>query len=897
MIRKLLAPIIDKHANLQERMFCLMTYIGLVALTILLLVRTFMGDHYVDLLIHLVLLVLIMTITALSIHYHKINAGAVTNSVVVTFLFLPSLFFTSSGMNGGAPLWFVFCCLYVCLVLTGKVRVFFLMLAGVVTFLCYYVSFYNPEYVKYQTEISSYLDSALSVILVSAMASIMIIFQNRIYIEQNKLTEKQKKEIKALNQAQNRFFSSMSHEIRTPINTIIGLNEMILRGDISDEIAEDARSIQGASKMLLTLIYDILDLSKLESGKMDIIPVTYETGAFFSEIVNMIWIRAKEKGLEFHLSIEPSMPSMLCGDEVRIKQVLVNILNNAVKYTKEGSITLAVWCKRIGPNRVLVSYEIADTGSGIKKENIPHLFEAFRRVDEKKNRYIEGTGLGLSIVKQLVDLMNGQITVNSVYTKGSTFLVTLEQEIIDEKELGAFSMEKRIRQGLREEYKQSFEAPTARILIVDDNKMNLTVAKKLLSDTKVRVDTVTSAAECLVLAENIQYDCILMDHLMPEMDGIECLHALRKQSGGACRETPVIALTANAGGDMQQLYRREGFSGYLAKPVSGALLEAAVMRILPEEKVTLCNVGEEEEGTDEHIMLRGRKQRIPIMITTDSVSDIPKELIEHFNILSVLPYYVNTKEGRFLDEVELESDDLLIYMADKRKEASPSSPDISDYEQFFAQKLTEAQNVIHISIARFVGNGYENACAAAESFENVTVIDSGHLSCGMGLFVLYAAQLASEELPIEDLIRELSGLSEHISSSYLVAGTKALLDTGRVSKIVQRICETLMVHPVFELKKSRLIVGAVEVGRQEHVIKRYIKHTLKNRNGIDKSVIFISYAGMDDETLRVIRELVRQQCPFRRVYIQKTVPSISCNCGAGTFGLSFMKKVQNGGTS
>mgnify|MGYP001069983609 FL=1 len=325
--------------------------------------------------------------------------------------------------------------------------------------------------------------------------------------------------------------------------------------------------------MLLTLINDILDLSKIKSGKMEIVNVSYETGALFSEIVNMIWIKAREKGLEFRLQVDPSIPSMLCGDEVRIKQVLINLLNNAIKYTSVGTVTLSIRCERLMLNRVRVWYSVEDTGQGVKKENIPYIFNAFKRVNEEKNRHIEGTGLGLSIVQQLVELMGGEISVNSVYTKGSTFVVTLEQDIVNSRELGTFTLASRSRVHEGEQYHQSFEAPDAHILVVDDNEMNLKVVHKLLKETKVQIDTAESGAECLRLTQYQHYDTILMDHLMPEMDGIECLHALRTQPGGLCQDVPVIALTANAGSNNQLLYRKEGFAGYLAKPVSGALLE------------------------------------------------------------------------------------------------------------------------------------------------------------------------------------------------------------------------------------------------------------------------------------------------------------------------------------
>lgn len=888
MIKKWFSIIMNHQINLQERMFCLATPIVIAARTLSLLSKILIGVHKLYLLGMLSYLAVISIVFIISMHYHKPYTGAIIISIITTFLALPFLFVVGGGLYGGVASWFIFFFVYFCLVIAGWESIVFLLLSAGVVIICSYVIYCNPNYLLEMNLTNSYIDSVISCIIVSMMIGIMIFFQNQIYQEENRLEEKQKEEIKALSQAQNHFFSSMSHEIRTPINTIIGLNEMILRGDnISEEIAEDAKNIQGASKMLLTLINDILDLSKIESGKMDIISAEYETGVFFSDIVNMIWVRAKEKGLEFHLSIDPSMPSMLFGDEVRIKQILVNLLNNAVKYTKEGSITLTVSCQPLSANRVMVSYEISDTGVGIKKESIPYLFKAFQRMDEKENRHIEGTGLGLSIVKQLVDLMGGEIKVNSVYTKGSTFLVTLEQGIINKQKIGEVDLESKIHERVKEQYKQRFVAPNARILIVDDNEMNLLVAKKLLSNTQIQIDTATSGMECLKLTQNIQYDGILMDHLMPEMDGIACLHALHSQSGGLCQETSVIALTANAGGDMQKLYKQAGFVGYLAKPVSGSLLEAAVLKLLPAEKVQFLDSSLRQDA-DEGILLQNRKQRVPLLITTDSACDLPKELTNHYHI-PILPYYVHTSKGHFLDGEEVESDDLLLYLSADGN-ASSEPPSISDYEEFFAQRLAEAQDIIHISMTRYASKGYDNAAAAAECFENVTVFDSGHLSSGMGLFVLCAIQKVSKELPKEQLFLELTELRSRISSSFIMNNTKIFHNTGRISQIIQQVCDIMMLHPILVLKKSKLTIGSVNIGEREHVIRNYIRHTLKDKKTIDKRVLFIAYVGIEKEMLNIIKELVLKQCAFERIYIQKASPTISCNCGEGTFGLLFIRK-------
>ena len=882
MLKKWLEIIFDHRISLRERMFRVVTGICMVALFIILP----MGKKPLNWLVLAVSLISISAIVKVSIQKKSIHRGATAISVLLLLLF-PFSFFTAGGFYSGMPEWFVLCFIYISLTLIGRRKAVFFLICTAETLLCYYIAFYFPQFAAHNTQHHSFFDSATSVILVGTLTSVLLLFLTRLYDEENELSKQQKKEIEELNKAENHFFSSMSHEIRTPINTIIGLNEIILRGEISEEVAENARNIQGASKMLLTLINDILDLSKIKSGKMEIINVSYETGALFSEIVNMIWIKAREKGLEFRLHVDSSIPSMLCGDEVRIKQVLINLLNNAVKYTSEGSITLSARCERIALNRVRVWYSVEDTGQGVKKENIPYIFNAFKRVDEEKNRHIEGTGLGLSIVQQLVSLMGGEISVNSVYTKGSTFLVMLEQDIVDDHELGTFTLASRAKIHEGEQYHQSFEAPEARLLVVDDNEMNLKVVRKLLSDTKVQIDTALSGAECLKLTQYQHYDAILMDHLMPEMDGIECLHALRVQPAGLCQNVPVIALTANAGSNNQLLYRKEGFSGYLAKPVSGALLEAAVLSILPKE---LVKIQEEESQAEigKDILIFEQAKRLSLIITTDSVCDLPESLIREFGI-SVCPYYVCTEEGRFLDNLELSPDELLAHIA-RGKSGYSQPPDVEDYERFFAEKLTEAQNIIHITMAKHSSQGYYNAMEAAKSFENVTVLDSGHLSSSMGLSVLYAASMAENHVPKAEIVKTVKRLRHYISSAFIIDSTHMMCQAGKISKRIQILCDALLFHPVIVLRKSKMVVGGLKMGDFSHVARRYIRRTLMNRADIDRRILFITYAGMSKEQLQRIQTLAQQYCPFERVYLQKASSAIACNCGPGSFGLLFMKK-------
>lgn len=882
MIEKWLEIIFDHKIRLRERMFRVVTGICMVALMFILP----MGRSVANLAILAVSLVFMAAVVKFSIKKECVNAGA-TSIVALLILILPVAYFTAGGFYSGVPEWFVLCFIYISITLGGRRKILFFALCIAETLLCYYVSYNFPEYVAENTKARSFFDSAISVVLVGFLTSVLLLFLIRLYEKENQLSRQQKKEIEELNQAENNFFSSMSHEIRTPINTIIGLNEIILRGDIPDEVAENARNIQGASKMLLTLINDILDLSKIKSGKMEIVNVSYSTGELFSDIVNMIWIKAKEKGLEFRLHVDSSIPSMLCGDEVRIKQILINLLNNAVKYTSHGSVTLSVRCERLALNRVRVWYSVEDTGQGVKKEDIPYLFNAFKRVDEKKNRHIEGTGLGLSVVQQLVELMEGEISVNSVYMKGSIFSVTLDQDIVDNKELGTFTLASRMKTHDDEQYKQSFEAPEARLLVVDDNEMNLMVVRKLLAETKIQIDTALSGAECLKLTQTQHYDCILMDHLMPEMDGIQCLHALRAQPAGLCQDVPVIALTANAGSEHQLLYQKEGFSGYLAKPVSSALLEAAVLNILPKKLVKLTEeVNQFEIGKD--ILIFEQTQRLPLMITTDSVCDLPEPLKKKFRI-SVCPYYVCTEQGRFLDEQELKADELVAHIVAGKKGIS-QPPDVEDYEKFFAEKLTIAQNVIHITMAKHVSQGYYNALEAAKSFDNITVLDSGHLSSSLGLSVLYAASMAEQHASKEEIINAVEKIRRRISSAFIIDSAHIMCRSGHLSKRVQALCDTLLLHPVIKLRKSRMVVGGMELGNFARVTRSYVRKALKDAGNIDRSILFITYTGMDERSLAYIQKMVRQHCPFERVYLQKASAAIASNCGPRSFGLLFMKK-------
>lgn len=374
--------------------------------------------------------------------------------------------------------------------------------------------------------------------------------------------EKEKQKAIAASESKDLFLASMSHEIRTPINTVLGMNEMILRENKDETIQEYAYNIKSASQMLLGLINDVLDFSKIEAGKLQIVESDYQVMTMLKEAVLAVKARAEEKGLTIVSNISPDLPTILFGDEIRIKQILNNLLSNAAKYTEKGSITFSANGLQTEEGFSLV-ISVEDTGIGIKEEDMPKLFDNFRRLEIEKNRYIQGTGLGLYITKWLVTGMNGQIKAESEYGKGSCFTVTIPQQIVSTEII----RETRVAD-------KEFVAPDAKVLVVDDNKMNLTVMKGLLKRSKVQADFVNGGNECLQMTREKKYDLIIMDHMMPEPDGIATLHLIRAEETNLNYQTPIVVLTANAVAGIESMYRQEGFAGYLSKPVNVEKLEA-----------------------------------------------------------------------------------------------------------------------------------------------------------------------------------------------------------------------------------------------------------------------------------------------------------------------------------
>ncbi len=388
----------------------------------------------------------------------------------------------------------------------------------------------------------------------------------------------EKSAAESANEAKSAFLAQMSHEIRTPINAILGMNEMVLRESSEESIREYAENIKSSGRTLLSIINSILDFSKIEDGKMEIEEVRYETASMICDLENSIAERAKAKGLSLVIKADENLPRTLLGDDIRIKQVVTNLLTNAVKYTEKGSVTLTV--KKLGEEdgRILMFVEVADTGIGIREEDISVLTESFKRVDMNHNRTIEGTGLGLAIVTGLLSKMDSRLEIDSKYQEGSRFSFKLSQKVVDTEPMGDYHNKTHM---VTEEKKseEKLSLPNVRTLVVDDNKMNLKVAGKLLSLFGIKADMVSSGREALEVLSEKQYDILFLDHMMPEMDGIEVLHEIKARSL-VSEETAIIALTANAISGVREMYLSEGFDDYLSKPIEPAELESILRKYL-----------------------------------------------------------------------------------------------------------------------------------------------------------------------------------------------------------------------------------------------------------------------------------------------------------------------------
>lgn len=504
----------------------------------------------------------------------------------------PMLFFKTGGRTTGMVIWMFLGSVYSVFILKGVYRILAYVCNILAFAACILFGYYHPEYVMRIPEFDECFDIILAYVIVLLITGCVFRIQTKVYDKQKKELEAKEAELEKLNlelqkasAAKSNFLANMSHEIRTPINAVLGMDEMIIRDALDPVILNYAKDIDVAGKQLLSVINDVLDLSKIEAGRFDLSLGEYQILNVLYDCAKIEMGKARDKKLDLIFDVDNDLPKIMYGDEDRIRQTIINFISNGIKYTQKGSVKVLVGYEDIDDENVILKVYVSDTGVGVPLEKQPYLFDNYVRIGEDKN--IEGTGLGLAISKQLIELMEGEIGVDSTYGEGSTFYFKIPQRVIDRTPSGEFSTDSDKNRGERKVHRQTFTAETATLLAVDDVLVNLNVVRLLLRETKIKIDLAESGAEALEYLKKKKYDIVLMDHIMPEMDGLETLRRIRKLENSENKDVPIIALTANAIAGADSYYKDAGFCDYITKPIRVNELERSLINNLPKEKVNI----------------------------------------------------------------------------------------------------------------------------------------------------------------------------------------------------------------------------------------------------------------------------------------------------------------------
>ncbi len=884
--------IVGEHLTPREKLFRIVLFIGLFA-AFAGMIETLLYVKLIQPAIPMVIVdLLFIIIGVVSLVTNQIRVPIRILGFILIFFMLPITFFVSGGIYSGSSVWFVFSFFYFFMMFRGR-ELFVYMILNIGTILTTFgLAYLYPEWVlPIEESRLIYEDSLFGIICVGLFCGFLMKHQIELYEKERVLSENQKTELERSGLSKSQFFASISHELRTPISTVIGLNEMMLRGELSQEDRESAMHIKDTSNMLLNLVNDLLDMSQIELKKMTIVPTEYSPVEVFREMVEMVKVSSAKKKLEFIYDIDPDMPSALYGDAKRIKQVFLNLLTNAVKYTPTGMVIFRLRFEPDGEWGIRLIASVKDTGIGIKQEEIEHLFDTFHRSDVVKTVNIEGCGLGLSITKHLVDSMQGEIHVDSIYMKGSVFTATIPQKVIDTSPIG--NITSRMTDNHSDNYyRHNFEASEGKLLIVDDNKMNALVAKKLLEKTKLQVDIATSGKQCLEMTEKKFYHVILLDNRMPDMDGPETFRQIKRQENGLCRETAVLLYTANSIAEARHIYAESRFDGFVEKPIQTDALERELLHFLPDEIVEYRRDAVDAISTNEPTTyVTERRKRIKL--TADCACDLPSDLLQELDI-NVMYLYIKTRNGRFKDTREIDSDNLSLGEGNTYQNVFSEIPTVEEYESFFSEELLEAEDIIHISLSGRMGKCYQTACEAAKCFDHVHVIDAQHISCAYGMLLIQASGFLNNATSVSMAIEQIMEARNKIENRYVLPTLRVIMEHGHNKVPFGKAMRLIRMPTAWSSKHKGLHLRGIHLKgiyfrSLENVWRGQIRRLFRNKKDIDKRFLMITYVECSVKQREFIRNEVAKYISFDRIIMQKASVTIACNVGKNVVGFAFSR--------
>lgn len=581
-IKKMIAVMLGEELAIQHKLLNLILSAAFCGGIISLIATVFLQVDFIVLLVIALLIVVVGISLWIANVKKKPTAAATVITSVANMVLFPMMYFTGGGLKSGMPVWVLLGLIFTWLTLEGKRCAFMYIINMMAAVSCMLLEMWYPELVMpIESRNTAYIDMIQSMVIVTCIFGGIFKYQTYVY-------EKQRKQILKANAAKSEFLANMSHELRTPINAILGYNEMLMRETRESQTAGYAANVRLAGRNLLSLVSTILDFTDMEKENLQLTEAPYYLKEVLQDALSFAEYGTESKGLELRIRIDEQLPQELVGDVARMKQILDNLISNAIKYTQEGYIEICFDWENVDAEHGKLRIAIKDSGIGMKPEDVKRISESFIRFDKEKTGNIQGIGLGLTIVTRLLNVMNSSLDVESMPGAGSCFSFCLEQKIVNATPIG--KLETREKFDLLEKPEESWRAPMAKALLVEDNPMNLDVLTGMLRETGLQMDTAVNGAEALKKMRENQYHIILMDHMMPIMDGVEALHRMREE--GLCEGVPVLVLTANAVGDAREQYLQEGFDEYLSKPIVYGQLLTKLRQFLPGELLQLGGKGD-----------------------------------------------------------------------------------------------------------------------------------------------------------------------------------------------------------------------------------------------------------------------------------------------------------------